>query len=305
MKFVKSLLVLCMLFVLVPVVFGDVVPPTLHYRDDSVGVVNMKTNDYYLIQFNVVNPDELDLVNCVPYLDTSYFEMRDFVSFNPDIFNMGFGERMITTRIEGLEPGRYEASLNVKCEVHFLGEFLEVRDLVDRNAAPKYEFLVSPAGEGQNYVFYPVQSYHFIARPGDVKSANFNIVNTGNADLEVVITPDAVYQDVVKVNPSRFVIRPDDRRSVNILVETGSDFVELNTNLSIQIGDYVEYFPITGERERLLLPGGAVTQNLFQGSTSAGNVDIPNWIVLLVIFVAGGILLRDEFDFKKTRRRRK
>ena len=267
--------------------------------------VNMKTTDYYLIQFEVINHEALDLYNCVPYVHTTYDSIRDYVTFNPSLFNM-LESRQVSVRIEDVPPGLYEAALGVRCEIHFQGEFLEIRDIVRPNEMPRYEFLVSPAGEGQDYVFIPVQSYHFIANPGDSKQAMFTIANTGRTDLEVVISPEAEYQDQIKVVPSRLTIMPDQRRQIQIEIQTDREFTGMNTSLRIEIGDYVEEFPITGERERLFIPGGAVTQNLFQGTTSAGNIEIPNWIVLTIIIVLGAVLLRDElFKKKKTKRTKK
>jgi hypothetical protein len=264
--------------------------------------INMKTSDFFIIQFEVENVNNIDLRNCIPLLETSDLELRHFMTFNPEIFNLQPGKSQIVNgRLDDVPVGFYEAEINVKCERYFEGNLVDVEDIVDPKAQPKYEILVSPAGEGQDYVFIPGQAYIFLAKPGDMEQARFTIANTGSKDLDVEIFPEAAYQDIITVTPRKASIRPQERTSFMISVRVPSVFDGLQTNLTIAIGDYTERFQVIGELEVFNLAGSAVAQNIITGQISLGTVQIPTWLVILTILAGGAYLLRDQL-FKRKKR---
>jgi hypothetical protein len=268
-------------------------------------VINMKTNDFFIVQFEVQNLNNADVRNCVPVVHTSDLPLRDAVTFNPEIFDLPYGaSRTVSMRLDDVPVGYYEGELNVKCELYQDGELVNVDDILPRNDAPYYEILVSPAGEGQDYVFIPVQSYDFIARPGGKEQASFTIANTGERSLDVDIVPEAAYQEIIVVEPRKASIGAGDRERFTITVAVPDDFEGFETNLSIKVGDYQEYFPVRGQLEGFTLAGNAVAQNLFQGSVSAGNVQIPVWLVVFIILGGAGYLYRDELFTKKRGKRK-
>jgi hypothetical protein len=267
-------------------------------------VINMKTIDFFIVQFEVENVNDIDLRTCVPYISTSDSVLKSHTTFSPGIFDLPPDKiKIVNTRFDDLPVGFYEGELNVKCERWFDGEIVDVSDIINPRAEPQYELLVSPAGEGQDYVFIPVQSYNFISRSGGVESARFTIANTGQSSLEVDIVPSVEYQSIISVVPRQASIRSGERQSFQITVLVPNDFNGFETNLTINIGDYIETFPIIGEKEGFTVIGGAVAQNFIQGTVSAGTLKIPTWIVVVIILVGGGFLLYDK-KIKKTRRAR-
>lgn len=273
----------------------------------EVQTIEMKTNDFFIVQFAVDNPGSADVRNCAPVLSTGDFGLREGTSFNPEIFALGPGSsQVVSMRVDNLSEGYYDARLSVNCELYQEGDLVDVVDIVDRDLQPEYEFLVAPAGEGQDYVFIPVQSYNFIGRPGGEESATFTIANTGSSRLDVDVVPQAEYQDIISVSPRVTTIGPGERQNFVIEVAVPEDFEGFETNLSIQVGDYSEFFPITGQEEGLNLAATAVAQNLFQGTVSAGDVEIPTWLVILVIVGGSLYLFRDDLQkLQKNRRKKK
>jgi hypothetical protein len=268
-------------------------------------VVNMKTNDFFIVQFSVSNSNNIDLRNCVPYMKTSDYALLEGVSFSPEIFDLPPGtSKTVSGRLDGLDVGYYEGLVNVKCERYGDGELVDVDDIIDPNVAPRYEILVSPAGEGQDYVFIPVQSYQFLSNGGETKTARFTIANTGDKTLSVDILPPAEYQDIISVSPRMASIVPGDRTSFQITVVVPEDFEGMETNLSITIGDYSEDFTVIGLEERAGLVGSAVAQNLLSGTVSAGTIKIPKSILLIIIIVATGFLFKDDLFKKKKKTKR-
>lgn len=270
---------------------------------------DMKTSDFFIVQFGVGNVNNLELRNCLPYVSTGDKPLKEAFTFSPEIFDLAPGEQqVISGRIDDLPTGYYEGRVNVKCERYLSGSLADVQDIISDSEAPSYEILVTPAGEGQNYVFIPVQSYVFISKPGQTEKATFSIANTGLKNLEVDITTTAEYQDTITITPRKTSISPGERESFQIRVDVPADFEGLETNLTVNIGDYQEGFPITGEKEGFNIAGNAVSQNLLNGSISAGNIKIPNWTVILTIIIASYFLFKEEINKaikKKTKKRGK
>ena len=259
--------------------------------------INMKTTDFFIIQFEVQNVNDIDLRNCVPYFYTSDNVTRTQVTFNPEIFALkGRGTtQTISGKLQGLSPGYYEGNINVKCERYDgNGQLVDVADIIAFGYTPKYDIYVTPAGIGQDYVFTPLQSYTFLARPGETKSATFNIVNTGKTDLPVDITPQANVQTYLTVEPSTAIIPAGATTPFKITIQIPQNYTGLNTSLDIKIGDYKETFPIIGTQQVLTIGGPAVTTNLFTGTISAGTLKIPVWFVIITIIVAGYFLLKPK-----------
>lgn len=272
----------------------------------QVQTIEMKTNDFFIVQFVVDNPGSADVRNCVPIMSTSDFGLKDGTTFSPEVFDLGPGlSQVVSMRIDDLEEGYYSGELSVKCELYREDELADIIELISSDLQPQYEILVAPAGEGQDYVFIPVQSYNFIGTPGGDESASFSIANTGSTRLEVDIVPQAEYQDVIDVTPRRATINPGDRQSFLIEVAVPQDFEGFETNLTVQVGDYTESFPIIGQEEGLNLAATAVAQNLLQGTVSAGDVEIPTWAVVLVILLGSGYLFREDLEKLTKRRKRK
>lgn len=268
----------------------------------SVENINMKTNEYFVIQFEVGNSNDIDLRTCVPTIQTSDLPLKDAFTFTPEVFNLPPGDdQTISGRLQNLSTGYYEGEVNVKCERYFDGELVDVADIIDPIVQPGYEIYVTPAGEGQDYVFIPLQQYMFIARPDTTKSAVFTVANTGSSRLPVNVQIPADSFGVIDVDPIQTTIPAGEQERFVINVDVPEDFDGLQTNLTIQLGDYTEQFPIVGERERFNLGGEAVAQNLFEGTVSAGNTEVPVWVVVLVIIGGTAYLYREKL-FKRLKR---
>jgi len=262
----------------------------------------LKTSDYFVIEFEVKNINNIDLRNCVPAFSTSDLPLKNAVTFVPSVFDLPpTRAQTVRGQFHNLSVGYYKTEVNVKCERYFENKIVDVANIVAPEDRPEYEFLVSPAGQNQDYVFIPQQSYNFLANGGELKKATFTIANTGSDSLKVNIIPDPTYSSIITITPRDADIRPGDRQPFTITVAVPENFKGLTTNLDVLLGDYSEKFDIIGEKQTFSVGGSAVAQNLIYGTVSAGNVKLPIWLVILVILGGVTYLYKDKI-FKKKKR---
>jgi hypothetical protein len=240
----------------------------------------MKTNEVYSAQLEVFNSDGGSLKDCVPYFSGDLKD-KPFVVLLPKTFDLepGRAQQVLVSFQEPL-TGYYQDSLNVRCLRYVDGAFVGSGDILSESQA--YNVLVKVAGEGQAYIINPTNRYFFYSNPPSKETANFQIANTGTVDLDVVFELSPEYPNV-KFDPIRSTLKTGEVRTYTVIVETSQDFKAMKAEFPVLIGDYADSFHIEGEKESFTTGSGAAITSIAFGSTEVNGVNIPSWLIILML----------------------
>lgn len=255
--------------------------------------ISMKTNQVYTAYYEVSNKEAQNLKNCIPYMtaDLANVTWKGINTQKFDLYQDDTKQLILT--FQHPDAGYYVGQLQIHCEYWINNVFTKAGPILNPLYAPTYTLIVSIAGQGQAYAFNS-HTYTFIGKEGQIKTANFIIANTGTMPLSTTIKIPPGYENIIDINPLTSTIIPGTTQNYKITVHIPDDFKTMDSNLTINIGDYQDTFIIHGEKETLGTAGAAVQSIGFESTTPIAGYQIPTIPVVLVLIIAGIFLIREE-----------
>jgi len=246
--------------------------------------LTMKTNEVYTVHYQFNNVDDGDtLKDCVPYFSKD-LEGKDFVLFQPKIFELASGETQdIVISIQEPPTGYYQDSFNVRCTRYVGNEFVGAGDVIKDPV--QYDIVVVLAGVGQAYAITPSNQFYFLSIPPALEKADFQIVNTGSAELDVIFELPPEFPNI-KIEPLRATIPSGKVQLFKVSVPTEVGFESLHAEIPVRIGDYGDKFIIDGKRESIATGSGAAVTSIAFGNVDINGTMIPSWVIFAVLAVA-------------------